>query len=770
MENHSDTLSYRVFGAIADSVIKRPWAWVVLWLVLLGLALPGGMKVQSVMIGANSGMANAEFQKAQDLIEQKFDFAFAVNYQVVVESQIHTVKDAPMRQAIDTLSAVLAKRPDTRAIQTVYDSPEPALLQSKDGHKTFLMVGQQAISFEEQQAFAGPLREQLKPTIAGLQKQDPSLKVLVTGMNTVLYDVDKATSSSTSEAEKNVILLTMLLLLLAFGSLTGALLPGLIAMFSTGIGMGIIYQIALRTPVSIFAQSISTMIGLAVGIDYALLMVWRLREEIGNGHPLPEALRRTVIQAGKSVFFAGLTFIVGLSGLFFARITALSSIGLGGVTVVLLSMLLSLTLLPALLLLAGRWLEFPRFLSQRLSRLKPGRIWEPLALKIMQKPVLIGGLALAAVLLLSAPALQLKVGEFDLWHLPPEMESRQGLDRLSQMSVSGIMVPIFMVVASNDGSEILTSERLTALRKIENRLQAEPIIARVYGVAGTGDEAGGQALFNQLPLLRLSYPQLFDQFVSRDQSMTMIQVIPRHLQENDAQVRLVDHLRKTLPAELAPLGLKLYIGGPAAISLEFNQASFRHMPMIVTGIIFATLLFLFWALRSYLISLKAVLLNLCSVGMSYGAITLIFQGGLLPGVLKSSIVAYVPLLLFCIIFGMSIDYEVFLMARIREEHQLGHSNEQATARGIRATGDVITYAALIMCIVFGAFTLVPITIIKQLGFGLATAIFVDATLIRMVLVPAFMKIAGDWNWYPGSRQSRSGRSGSSQGPASQSKP
>ncbi|MEZ0374157.1 MAG: MMPL family transporter, partial [Candidatus Sericytochromatia bacterium] len=217
----------------------------------------------------------------------------------------------------------------------------------------------------------------------------------------------------------------------------------------------------------------------------------------------------------------------------------------------------------------------------------------------------------------------------------------------------------------------------------------------------------------------------------------------------EAQIDWVEELRHTLKPELAAKGLDLKIGGSAAITLDYNIASFRHMGKIMLGVIIATWFFLLWALRSYLIAFKAVLLNLCSVGVSYGVITLIFQYGLLPGVAKSSIMAYVPLLLFCIIFGMSIDYEVFLMSRIKEEHEAGYDNEQATVRGIRATGDVITYAALIMCIVFGAFTLVEISIIKQLGFGLATAIFVDATLIRMILVPAFMKIAGKWNWYPG---------------------
>lgn len=756
METRPDSLSYRIFDRLARSVIARPWAWVIAWLIILALAIPGSLSIRGVLQGANGTLANSEAMRAQDLVKDRFDFAYAQNYQIVVLSDKFTVKDAPMREAIETLRKALLKEPDTRGVQTVYDSPEPKLMQSTDGHKTFLMVGQALASLDELQKRVALVRQNLQPVIDQLQQQYPDLKIYLTGMNAVINDIDGVASKSTSEAEKRVLVVTLALLLLAFGSFTGALLPGMIAVFATIIGLGIIYQIAQFTPVSVYAQTISTMIGLAVGIDYALLMVWRLREEQSRLHDLPEALRQTMIRAGKSVFFAGLTFVIGLAGLLFTGLTALFSIGLGGVTVVTLSMMLSLTLLPALLLLMGKWLEFPRFLSERLTRVRPSKLWEPLSMKIMRRPIPVAIAALGAVLLISLPATKLHIGQFDLTHLPARLESVKGFDQLGQMSVSGIMVPIYLVVGTTDQSDILTPERLQLLRGVQREIAAHPLIERVYGVAGLGDERDGAALYSQLPFLRLAFPQLFEQFLSRDQQLTMVQIIPKRLQENDAQVDYVAELRRTLPERLAKAGMTIQIGGPAAFTLEYNIASFEPMPAIMVGIIVFSWLFLFWALRSYLIALKAIILNLCSVAVSYGVVVMIFQYGLLPGVPKSSIIAYVPLLLFCIIFGMSIDYEVFLMARIKEEFDTGYDNEQATARGIRATGDVITYAALIMCIVFGAFTTVEISIIKQLGFGLATAILVDATLIRMVLVPAFMKIGGKWNWYPGSKARPSG--------------
>lgn len=749
MQSETNSFSYRVFDTIAQTVIRRPWFWVVFWLICAMLALPGNLKLKSVLQGANGGLAYSEALKTKDLLKERFHFPFTQSYLIVLESQDYRVQDAVMRQNIEKIQALLEKEPDTETIQHVYNGTETDLMQSKDGHKTFILVGQSHLSVELLEKRTGEIRQTLKPLVQALQQTDASLKVFMTGMNAIVYDINSVTSKSTEQAEGRVLIFTLILLLLAFGSITGAFLPGLIAVFANLVGLGIIYQIALNMPVSIYAQTISTMIGLAVGIDYALLVVWRLREERIQHEKLVDALRVTMIHAGKSVFFAGFTFALSLAGLFFTGITSLFSIGLGGAVIVILSILLSLTLLPALILILDKWLEFPRFLSARLAHLKPSQLWEPLSFKIMAKPIRFAVAAIAFVTLLSSPALKLHIGEFDIMSLPDHLESKQGFSRLGDMSVSGVMVPIFVVIGTQDNSNILTPQHLEQVQKIHQILAQNPLMERVYSLVGNGQIEGLDALLNQLPFLQMAFPHLFDLMLSQDQTLTLVQVIPKNLKDYEAQIDYIHEFRQKYKPILNQKGLDLYLGGSAALTLDYNLASFKNLLAIVIGIVILTYLVLLWALRSYLIALKAVLLNLCSVAVSYGVITMIFQFGWMPGVQQTSIMAYIPLLLFCIIFGMSIDYEVFLMSRIKEEHEAGYDNEQATARGIRATGDVITYAALIMCIVFGAFTMVEISIIKQLGFGLATAIFVDATLIRMILVPAFMKVAGKWNWYPG---------------------
>lgn len=728
-------------NSLANNVLNHPRRWLWGWLLVLLIALPGFLQVKQFLVGGNGGVTQSQALHTKDLIEQRFDFPFINSYLLVVENPQLKLEDPRFERAIQRLQAVVNTFDDTQGIETWYRSRDP-LLRNQAGTRTFLLVGQVPEASQKLELRTGEIREALKPLATEL-KEKQGFEIFLTGMNAVIYDINQVTTASTEAAEKQVFGLTLLILLLAFGSFTGALLPLLMAIISMLISLAIVAVIARFTLVSTYAQSISSMIGLAVGIDYALLLVWRLRQEREKGQELKLALHQTILTAGKSVIFAGGTFLIGLAGLFFSGITALFSIGLGGILVVLVSVAASLTLLPALLLVLGPWLDFPKTLATRLQHLRPSRLWKPLAYHVMRHPWVYGTAALAVVLALSSPALKLQIRQFDMPNLPARLESKQGFDRLTQMEVSGMMIPLFLVFESDQPS-ILNPEDLHELQRVHAQLQANPLIERVTSLASPLQEHPDLA--GQFPLMRLIAPDLFQMLLSRDQQLTLMQVVPKHLFDFDEMVNLCAELRKTLGPELKKQGLTLHIGGPPALTLDYNEATFSHSPQILLGVVVLTWIVLVISLRSWFIALKAILLNLCSVAVSYGVITLIFQEHLIPAIQPQAIMAYVPLLLFCLIFGLSIDYEVFLMTRIREAYESGESNEDATATGIRATGDVITYAALIMGLVFGAFTQVEISIIKQLGFGLATAILIDATLIRMVLVPAFMKIGGRWNW------------------------
>lgn len=741
MNSHSQpSWLQKALNRLAEHVLSYPRRWLLIWGLLFLIALPGFLTVHHVLVGGNGGVTHSEALYTKDLIEQRFDFPYTSNYLVVIDHPHLTLDNPIFERAVRRVRALLLAQPDTRALQDWYQSQD-ALMRSADGRCTYVLVGQTVFSSQKLELRTGEIREALQPLVQELRLQ--GFGVYLTGMNAVIYDINKVTNASTTAAEKQVFGLTLLILLLAFGSLTGALLPLLMAIASMVLTLALIALIARFSLVSNYAQSISSMIGLAVGIDYALLMVWRLRQEREGGEALRPALQRMILTAGKSVIFAGGTFLIGLTGLLFSGITALFSIGLGGILVVLVSVAASLTLLPALLLILGPWLDFPAALSSRLQALRPSQLWKPLAYHVMRHPWVYGAASLALVLALSSPALMLKIRQFDLLNLPDRLESKQGFERMGQMQVSGQLIPLFLVFETHQPS-ILTPQNLRQLQRVHAQLKAHPLIERVVSLATPLQQS--PALLEQLPLLQLIAPEPFRLLLSHDQQLTLMQVIPKRLTDFDEIVTLCQELRQQLAPKLATTGLILHTGGPPALTLDYNEATFSHSPQILMGVVIATWLVLLVSLRSWLIALKAILLNLCSVTVSYGVVTLIFQEGLLPGIPTTAIMAYVPLLLFCLIFGLSIDYEVFLMTRIREAYESGENNEEATATGIRATGDVITYAALVMGLVFGAFTQVEISIIKQLGFGLAAAILVDATLIRMVLVPAFMKIGGRWNW------------------------
>lgn len=725
---------------LAHQVLNHPGYWLLIWGFLLLIALPGFLTVQYFLVGGYGGVTRSEGLYTKNLIEQHFDFPYTSNYLIVVNHPHLTLETPLFEQAIRRLRAVLLAQSDTRALQDWYQRRD-ALMRSADGHTTYLLVGQQVLSSQQLELRTGEIRQTLQPLLQALRAQ--GFSVYLTGMNAVIYDINKVTSASTAAAEKQVFGLTLLILLLAFGSFIGALLPLIMAITATILSLALIALVARFTPVSSYAQSISTMIALGVGIDYALLMVWRLRQEREQTKEFKQALHRMILTAGKSLVLAGGTVLIGLAGLLLSGITALFSIGLGGILVVVVSVAASLTLLPALLLILEPWLDFPASLTSHLRGLRPSRLWKPLAYHVMRYPWVYGIASLAILVALSSPALVLKIRQFDMLNLPDQLESKQGFEYMTQMQISGQLIPLFLVLETHQPS-FLNAQDLHQLRRLHAQLQVHPLVERVISLATPLQQS--PHLLEQLPLLHMMTPELFRFLLSHNQQFTLIQVIPKRLADFDEIVELCRELRQQVAPQLQKAGLILHTGGPPAITLDYNEATFKHSSWILLGVVIATWLILWVSLHSWWIALKAIFLNLCSVAVSYGIVTLIFQEGVIPGIPPMAIMAYVPLLLFCLIFGLSIDYEVFLMTRIREAYEKGESNEEATATGIYATGDVITYAALIMGLVFGAFTQVEISIIKQLGFGLAVAILVDATLIRMVLVPAFMKIGGRWNW------------------------
>ncbi|MFD2671430.1 MMPL family transporter [Marinicrinis sediminis] len=601
------------------------------------------------------------------------------------------------------------------------------------------------------------LREQIKAP-AGMQ-------VYVTGGTPVMHDMQEASKQDIIKAEMLGIPIAIIVLLLVFGTVVAAALPLLVGLVSVTLTLGLLYFVAGVYSLSNFMPNIVTMLGLAVGIDYALFIVSRFREERSKRSSVENAVAATMQTAGKSIFFSGVAVWIGLLGMLFIDLNLYYSLCLGGVTVVFISVIVANTLLPAVLGLLGdrinAWPILPKHKSVKsvrisgtaeqadtmaqsdLADLKPKRIsWQRWARFVMRYPVmltiLIMGVLVSAMFPLRAIVMDVPSAEV----LPPKYESRLGYDLLHASFPAQAIHPVQVVVhASNP----LEDERtLQEVRRLQESLSQ---MAGIEQVTSFLDVLGAASLEDQVQKMKLPEVKqmLFEQKLAGEQTAVFLiaSAYETGTRENRA---LIEELR-----ELDAPSLELYVTGEAAFRLDIIERITKAVPYVLLCVTGVTFVILMLAFRSLLLPLKAVLMNLLSLGASLGVVVLVFQDGWLASMLDISATGYVnatlPVIIFCVVFGISMDYEVFLISRIMEEYERTGDNDWSTAEGLHKTGRLITSAALILIVVVGTFIFTDIEIMKALGLGLSLAVFIDATLIRIVLVPSLMKLLGKANWW-----------------------
>jgi len=489
------------------------------------------------------------------------------------------------------------------------------------------------------------------------------------------------------------------------------------------------------------------MIGLGVAIDYSLFIVSRFREEI-RGQPGPEALARTMATAGRAILFSGLTVAIGLLGMVFLGLGNIGSIGWAGTVVVSLAVLYALTLLPALLAVIG-----PRVNSLRLPFIHPERsrkgrgLWHRVAVVVMTHPWMVFLSVSALLLVLGLPFLHLRVGSGDVNALPPEAVSRRGDEALREHFPGGDSNRVLVVVRYPEGSP-LTAERIGGLYDLSRWLAKRPNVARVESLVDL-DPSVTREQYQQLatapPQLRPpGVQQLLRQTVG---GRLALLVVATPLKPSSAEARaLVEEIRASHPA----IGGEVLVTGQTAFDLDIINLVTRHAPLTVGLVMLATYVVLFLLLGSVLLPLKAVIMNLLSISASYGALVWIFQEGHLSGWLDFTpgpIQTATPLIMFCFVFGLSMDYEVLLLSRVREEYERGGNTAHAVAEALESTGRLITGAAAIMAAVFFGFATARSVIIQAVGIGIGLAVVIDATIVRALLVPATMRLMGRWNWW-----------------------
>ena len=557
------------------------------------------------------------------------------------------------------------------------------------------------------------------PAIAELQAAHPEFRIH--GLSGMLANqqISEIVNSDLDGSLRITIPLTFLILLIAFGAIAAAIVPLILAVTALLAAFGVLALYSqVIYPTSSYAGQLVVLIGLAVAVDYSLFMISRYRTELRRGRSIQSAIHVASATAGRAVFFSGLAVMISISGLFLLDDPLFRSMAVATVAVVLISVIGSLTFLPAVLAILGRRVDWGRIPFFGRARPEGSGFWSTIVRTVTRRPVLFGGLVAILLIAIASPVTRLHIGQTDLSSFPDSVDSVKAIRLMNERWPQGTTLSLQVVVTHADRPETQSA--------IE-RLNAE--VLRIPGLSGP-------------PTPRLSV----------DGTVALVSYTMAGNQNDLANRAIVRQVRtQVVPGLVADLpDVRVYVTGAAARIVDttsFYENGFVQVLIFVLGLSFLLLLVAF---RSVVIPIKAILLNLLSTGAAFGVLVLVFQEGFLSDVFRvqpTVIENFVPVFIFTILFGLSMDYHVFILTRIKEARDRGMASTAAVEHGISITSGTITSAAAIMVVVFAVFVTLQLVVIKQLGLGLAVAVFIDATIVRSVLLPATMHLLGDWNWW-----------------------
>lgn len=718
-----------MFAHLANFVTRYPLQVVAFWIVLVLASVPLAAMAPGRLVANASDVKNSEAQRVIETLEREFGLSSTDRTILVSESGL-AATDPRFLETYDRLLGRVAAVDGVIKVNR-FDAPSPLKQISDDGRITATLLDTR---LENADPIITALRSEARAA------QTPEIKFYVTGASAVTKDFLYLLEADVKRSELMALPLTGMVLLLAFGAMVAAGLPLMVGVVGISTGMAALFFLTQIGDVSSFAQSVITMLSLGAGIDYALMLVNRFREELAKGLTPKEAANITARTAGRAVAFSGLVVAIAMGAMLVPDLTFIRSMGIGGVMSITLTVLASVTLLPAILALLGERVNSPRRLAFRLTT--SGRVspfWGRWAGAVMRRPWMYTFLAGGFLLLVAWPTTGMQVGYTGAFGLGPNVESRRGLELIRGLELGGAMDSFEILL--DLGSEGFTPENRTRWRDLERRLSAWPEVRLVVSPFLAG-RLEGQGSFADLVSLN-------SQYISQNRRHLRLTVIPK----DKIHAPSIPQWYERLKAEAQAAGFaNVSLGGAPIGSMEFTNALVDVMPAAIGTVFLATFVLLAVAFRSIVIPIKSILMNSLTVGSAYGIVTLVFQHGVganLIGVPTDvgGIDSSLPLMMFAVIFGLSMDYEIFLLSRVQEAHLAGMETKEAVRYALERTAGVITSAALIMIIVFSAFIFGQVVANKMVGLGLAVAVFLDATLVRLVLVPAVMVLAGKWNWW-----------------------
>jgi len=726
---------FAIWGGI---MYRRRWLVIGAWLLAVVVAAPWFPRVAGFLRVGGFSSPNIESAQARDTLQR--DLGQNLSNVVVVYSSPTLKADDPrfVSEVQDSLAQVQQVPGVQRLVLHTYNARQVA----PDGHTAFEQIILTALPEDS---------PNLLPALQSHISQPADLEMTIAGPPVFYADIVKLTSSDLRRAEMVALPIAAVVLILVFGSVIAALVPLAIGGAAVLVTLALIALIAQFREMSIFVLNVTTMLGLGLGVDYALFMTNRFREEIRQ-HPVEEAIAITIATSGRAVFFSGLTVCVGLLALVGFDFMILRTVGIGGSLVVLMTVIAAMTLLPAVLGVLG-----PRVnaFSVRLPAVGGGRFWHALAHWVMHRPIPVALGVLAVLLLFGWPLRDIDLSSPDASILPTSVPSRQGFDLLKQAFGPGALDPVVVVVKAN--GPILGQDNVGRLYDFSQQLLRDSRIARIDS-AVTIDPRLSKAQYQLLYSNPAAIPDLYASAVAgattRNQT-AVLNVVSKYPPLSDEARGIVAEARQL--AHEYPTFQVQVDGGAAEVS-DVVDRLYSEFPRAILFIATTTYVLLLILFRSVVLPLKALLMNALSLMASYGALVWVFQQGHLAGLLHFSplgfIEASLPIIMFCTLFGLSMDYEVFLLSRIKEAHDATHDNARSVAEGLQSSGKIITSAALIVVCVSLSFVTADIVLIKALGLGVAVAVAVDATIVRALLVPATMRLLGNWNWWHPSMKRR----------------
>ncbi len=756
------------FYRLGGFAYRRRWPLLAGWLVLLALAFPFVAKLSDRLSQGGFEVPGSQSDRVRQALKEDFQQSDLTDSLVLRSTAISANDPAcatgqcDFAVVFDRIAADIRKPTDDGFREVVgvanpFDRQHPAppgsTAISQDGHLVTARV-----SLGGTQNTALTYAEELQTRVDEVVADDPNFQgstgaAMLTGAGPFYHEFSQTTTEDLSRAETIAFPLAIVILLLAFGSLVAAGMPLAMALFSLLISFGVLSIIAATTTVSIFTENVASMIGIGVGIDYSLFILTRYREETRRGRAIQDAIPLAMASSGKAVFVSGLTVVVALAGTQLVNVQAFKSMGFGAMITVAFAVAAALTLLPALIGLIGRNIERVRIRRKPASE---SRLWHRWAMTVMRRPWVFLVSCVAILLLLATPALHMRLGSSGPSILPADSIPRRAAELVAKPPPQGFgegqIAPVQILVQDPEGVTTHGFDYIYDLsRQIQQLEEVVPngvrSLATICPPDVCPDQTKEQAKgFVNSPLaVSIASP-----LVAGDGTETLVLVVNRHGAQSDESNALVDDLRD-LVARTAPTGITAFVGGDPGLNTDINHAVASALVPVVALVMLLSFIVLMVFFRSLLLPLKAVLMTTASVLAVYGVLVFVFQDGHLASLLgfdpAGHLESFLPLFLFCILFGLSMDYEVFLLARVREEYLKTGDNTEAVGWGLEHTAAIITSAAAIMITVFGAFAFASLLPIKAMGFGLAFAVFIDASVVRVVLVPATMRLLGKWNWW-----------------------